>query len=107
MPRFTFRAPIRTRGYYRQALAEERGRRFVPMPTDDREVGGFVVSMCAAPGFIAPCCVAQCDFPSDFLCDHELPSGRTCSRALCFHHALEIGEDAHLCPQHAPIPRTA
>lgn len=43
-----------------------------------------------------------CGRASDFLCDwkvREKKSG-TCDAPICKAHALEVGPDKHLCPQH-------
>lgn len=41
-----------------------------------------------------------------YLCDHVMDDGKTCDRPLCDDHAMQVGPDKHLCPEHAAA-RTA
>jgi len=47
-----------------------------------------------------------CGGVGDLLCDWILAKstpyslGRTCDRRICGAHALEVGKDKHLCPEH-------
>ncbi len=47
----------------------------------------------------------RCGARVEFLCDHIKRSGRTCDRPLCASCAAEVGEDAHLCPDHCEAAR--
>jgi hypothetical protein len=39
----------------------------------------------------------------EYLCDHRArPKGRRCSKKLCADHAHQVGDDEHMCPDHAP-----
>jgi len=48
----------------------------------------------------------HCAGVGEFLCDWILSKGtawspgRTCDRRICSAHALEVGQDKHLCPEH-------
>jgi len=42
----------------------------------------------------------RCDDVSEFLCDWRVAPGRTCDRALCAAHAIEVGKNKHYCPEH-------
>jgi len=55
----------------------------------------------------APCCARlesgeRCMGISTVLCDWPLDGGGTCDAPLCEEHGLQVGEDRHLCPLHAP-----
>lgn len=49
----------------------------------------------------------RCCGISQYLCDHQLPSGATCDMPLCADHATQVGTDRHLCPRHAGDGREA
>jgi hypothetical protein len=45
----------------------------------------------------------HCGADAPYLCDWKLEAlGRshTCSRPICVAHAVEVGVDRHLCPEH-------
>lgn len=50
--------------------------------------------------------LANCLGIGGFLCDHVMDDGKTCDRPLCEAHAMQVGTDKHLCPEHAAM-RTA
>jgi hypothetical protein len=35
-----------------------------------------------------------------FLCDWKLGKAVTCDKAICSHHAEEVADEKHLCPEH-------
>lgn len=47
----------------------------------------------------------RCGAWAKFLCDHAKPTGGTCDEPICREHALEVGEDKHLCRRHQEVPR--
>lgn len=59
---------------------------------------GEAVSTCDEPG---------CHFAAVFSCDHDLGRGigddRFCSKALCGKHGAPVGNERHLCFEHAAI----
>lgn len=50
------------------------------------------------PGHETP---QRCLQVSEFLCDWETGPGRTCDRPMCAQHATKVGDNLHLCPEHA------
>lgn len=46
-------------------------------------------------------CVA-CGTFSTRLCDFPLPGGRTCDAPMCDTHAVRVGPNRDMCPQHKP-----
>lgn len=52
------------------------------------------------------CEIGSCGGVGDLLCDWILSKGtphapgRTCDRRICGAHALEVGKNKHLCPDH-------
>lgn len=42
----------------------------------------------------------RCADISEALCDWPMGGGRTCDRALCAAHAIEVGRNKHYCPEH-------
>ena len=67
--------------------------------------GGGSAIVCSRGQRPKRCSVAGCRRPGEFLCDHPKVGGKTCSAAICAHHAKAVGEETHLCPAHVDAPR--
>lgn len=48
----------------------------------------------------------DCGAYSAFQCDWKMGGEKTCDRHLCAEHALQVGPDKHLCPDHQAAWRT-
>jgi hypothetical protein len=66
-------------------------------------IGGKIVGIiCGNFPEVKPC---NCGKPMQFLCDWKIgkhANGRrkTCNAPICSEHALEVGPNKHLCPEH-------
>lgn len=57
---------------------------------------GQTIFLC---GEFGPHC-ADCAGVGDILCDYPVGDGKTCDRAICSEHAVEIAPDLHYCKAH-------
>jgi hypothetical protein len=70
-----------------------------PFRSTDGKVTGFVCTR-GPRRAKTPC--QWCTKIHEYLCDHRArPKGRRCSKRLCAEHAQQVGDDEHLCPDHA------
>ena len=60
--------------------------------------GGKAPARCGSPG---------CNFIADYLCDGPAPGGRTCDRAICEKHRINVGPEVDLCPNASRRARKA
>lgn len=82
------------------------------MPCERIQASG-VVMVCWHGGKSRKKC-RWCNLLAEFLCDHVaqvglLPGAKaeTCDAPICHKHAIEVGQDRHYCPRHAPMPAPA
>lgn len=59
---------------------------------------------------LKPCCTPvtlfgdkpqPCMQIGEYLCDWETGERTTCDRPVCAEHAVQVGPNRHLCPEHA------
>ena len=66
--------------------------------------GGGAAFVCGARPSGRTLLCRRCQRPAPFLCDWRIEilgqHAGSCSAAICQDHALEVGPDKHLCPEH-------
>lgn len=74
-------------------------------------VGGLMchIKLSGKAKGVKPCCVPvdiygptqACAQFGEYLCDWETGERSTCDRPVCAEHAVQVGPNRHLCPEHA------
>lgn len=59
---------------------------------------GVVAIICGSRRDVRAC--AHCGMLAGIQCDWKVAPGGTCDRWICGDHALEVGPNKHLCPEH-------
>jgi hypothetical protein len=71
------------------------------MPCTPSKVGNLTAIACSPKQRRRNCSVRHCGERAPFLCDYVAPGARkTCDKALCRHHAVNVGPDRDYCPHH-------
>lgn len=71
------------------------------MPCERVAMGGGVVATVCTRGRRTTVRCRWCGSSAPLACDHTIARGKTCDAPMCHTHALTIGRDVHLCPDHA------
>lgn len=61
--------------------------------------GGATAIVCSNRRDVHAC--TRCGALAGLQCDWKMGESRTCDRWICGDHALEVGPEKHLCPEHS------